>query len=98
MKEFGAAVQDTGREGKEEEDRIMISQAIIKCADISNPVSPAPPPTLSFAGVSLSLHLFSPSIPFLLFSIFPFPFILFLTCRPFPFPALHFFQLPLPQR
>ena len=42
LKEFGAAVQDTGREGKEEEDRIMISQAIIKCADISNPVSPPP--------------------------------------------------------
>lgn len=48
LKEFGNRMQnspeDEARPGekrnrKEEEDRIMISQAIIKCADISNPVS-----------------------------------------------------------
>ena len=49
LKEFGARMQassDSGdkvRNAKEEEDdRIMISQAIIKCADISNPVNPFP--------------------------------------------------------
>lgn len=49
LKSFGAGLQFDSesapqspekRRGKEEEDRIMISQAIIKCADISNPVRP----------------------------------------------------------
>jgi hypothetical protein len=38
LKEFGATLQSESQ-SSEEEDRIMLCQAIIKCADISNPVS-----------------------------------------------------------
>lgn len=40
LKDFGGRMQqsDEYATGNEEDDRIMISQAIIKCADISNPV------------------------------------------------------------
>ena len=39
LKEFGASLQsDRERVSSEEDDRIMLCQAIIKCADISNPV------------------------------------------------------------
>jgi hypothetical protein len=37
LKEFGASLR-TGKVSNEEDDRIMLCQAIIKCADISNPV------------------------------------------------------------
>jgi hypothetical protein len=50
LKEFGEVMDGGGarvgrqvmkdRKDKEEEDRIMICQTLIKCADISNPVSP----------------------------------------------------------
>lgn len=47
LKDFGARLQSdpdpdsqAAEEEGEENDRIMISQAIIKCADISNPVRP----------------------------------------------------------
>jgi hypothetical protein len=45
LKEFGARVENDGslrpdqRTEEREDDRIMLSQALIKCADISNPVS-----------------------------------------------------------
>lgn len=46
LKEFGASLRNgsfaaerPGEGDKDEEDRIMICQALIKCADISNPVS-----------------------------------------------------------
>jgi hypothetical protein len=38
LKEFGSSIE-THDESSEEDDRIMLCQAIIKCADISNPVS-----------------------------------------------------------
>lgn len=52
LKDFGAAIEGgeielADRQGADllEEDRIMICQSLIKCADISNPVShPTPPP------------------------------------------------------
>lgn len=62
LKELGESMQDesflTSRDGGEmdEEDRIMICQAIIKCADISNPVSlvdiflPLPPNVAQIKG------------------------------------------------
>jgi len=39
LKDFGASLR-TERESSDEDDRIMLCQAIIKCADISNPVRP----------------------------------------------------------
>ena len=42
LKEFGASLR-TERTSSEEDDRIMLCQAIIKCADISNPVRPSHP-------------------------------------------------------
>jgi hypothetical protein len=37
LKDFGASLK-TERKSSDEDDRIMLCQAIIKCADISNPV------------------------------------------------------------
>jgi hypothetical protein len=37
LKDFGASLEST-EERIEQDDRIMLCQAIIKCADISNPV------------------------------------------------------------
>lgn len=37
LKDFGASLR-AERTSKDEDDRIMLCQAIIKCADISNPV------------------------------------------------------------
>jgi hypothetical protein len=37
LKDFGAGLR-TGKESNDEDDRVMLCQAIIKCADISNPV------------------------------------------------------------
>lgn len=50
LKEFGANLQAGDYQpspADEEIDRIMIAQAIIKCADISNPVRPPPRPPSS---------------------------------------------------
>lgn len=43
LQEFGSAMQQgkiTDREELRDEDRVMVSQALIKCADISNPTRP----------------------------------------------------------
>jgi hypothetical protein len=42
LKDFGASLR-AERESSDEDDRIMLCQAIIKCADISNPVRSALP-------------------------------------------------------
>ena len=39
LKDFGASLR-TAKEPSDEDDRVMLCQAIIKCADISNPVRP----------------------------------------------------------
>ena len=39
LKDFGASLR-TEKEPSDEDDRVMLCQAIIKCADISNPVRP----------------------------------------------------------
>jgi hypothetical protein len=39
LKDFGASLR-TEKEPSDEDDRVMLCQAIIKCADISNPVCP----------------------------------------------------------
>ena len=42
LKEFGLGISEDGGDMRSEEaevDRVMLCQALIKCADISNPVS-----------------------------------------------------------